>query len=704
MLVRGIIFILMVLLLTVACKQNKRENLMPPKVEKVKKELTVHNKTRVDNYYWLNERENPKVISYLEAENNYLKQSMEHTEDFQKKLFNEITGRIVQDEETVPYLSNGYYYYVRYEKGKEYPIYCRKKGDLTADEEVILNVNEMASGYSFYAVRGLSISPNNNLLAFGVDTVSRRKYSISVKDLSTGEIKKDIISNTTGGSVWANDNNTLFYTTKDSTLRPDKVVRYQLDKPNVNTVVYHEKDNTFNVYLSKSKSRKYIFATIESTLSSEVRVLDANSPLSEFKVIHKREKDHLYYVTHFGDAFYYLTNHNALNFKIMKSKTSQTNFKYWKEVIGHRDDVLITDLEMFKNFMVVEEQKGGLSHIRIIENKSKKEHYLPFEEPAYKAYISTNREYDTNQLRFKYTSMTTPYSTFEYNMQSKQKTLLKQNKVNGGYDKDAYITERIFAVAKDGVKIPISLVYKKDLKKAEGNPLFLYAYGSYGSSMSATFSSVRLTLLDRGFVYAIAHVRGGQEMGRQWYEDGKLLKKKNTFTDYIACAEKLIADKYAAKDKVFAYGGSAGGLLMGAVINMRPDLWRGVIAAVPFVDVVTTMLDESIPLTTGEFDEWGNPKIEKYYDYMLSYSPYDQVEKKNYPAMLVTTGLHDSQVQYWEPAKWVAKLREYKTDKNPLYLRTDMEVGHGGASGRFKRYEETALKYAFLFDLIGIEK
>ncbi|MEA2004749.1 MAG: S9 family peptidase [Acidobacteriota bacterium] len=686
-------------------KQEDEKIVKPPVAEKIKKELTIHGHTRVDNYYWLNERENPKVIEYLKAENEYTTTVLKHTEDLQKVLFDEIVGRIKQTDMSVPFRSEGYYYYTRYEEGQEYPLYCRRKGSMVAQEEIMLNVNEMAKGHSFYNVTGLNVSTNNNLLAFGVDTVSRRKYTIHFKDLTTGEILKDEIPDTSGRPVWANDNKTVFYAVKDEALRPFKIYNHVLGEDVSNDKeIYHEEDVTFNTYVRKSKSKKYLFILSTSTLSTEYRFLDANEPEGEFKVLQPREKDLEYNVAHFKDDFYIMTNYKAKNFRLMKTPVNETLKENWTEVIPHREDVLLEQFEIFNDFLVVNERKNGLTNLRIIKWDDSSSHYLDFGEETYTAYISTNPEFDTNLLRFGYSSLTTPNSTFDYNMETREKKLLKQQEVLGDFDPANYHAERLYATAKDGVKVPISLVYRKGLKKDGKNPLLLYGYGSYGNSMNPSFSSVRLSLLDRGFVYAIAHIRGGQELGRSWYEDGKLLKKKNTFTDFIACAEHLIEEKFTNPEKLFAMGGSAGGLLMGAVVNMRPDLFKGVIAAVPWVDVVTTMLDDSIPLTTSEYDEWGNPANKEYYDYMLSYSPYDQVEAKDYPAMFVTTGLHDSQVQYWEPAKWVAKLRAMKTDNNILLLHTNMEAGHGGASGRFKRYKTTAMEYAFMLDLAGIGK
>ncbi len=678
----------------------------PPVAEKIPKELTIHGDTRVDDYYWLNERDNPQVIDYLNAENAYKDAVMKHTESFQKKLYDEIVGRIKKTDMSVPSKESGYYYYSRYEEGGEYPIYCRRKGTMEAEEEILLNVNEMAKGHAYYSVAGYSVSSNNNLIAFGVDTVSRRKYTIHFKNLKTGEILPDKITITSGRAAWANDNKTIFYILKDEeTLRSYKILKHVLGTdPSSDKEVFEEKDVTFSTYVYKSKSKKYLIIGSGSTLSDEYRFLDADNPDGKFKIIQPREKDLLYGVAHYKDKFYIRTNYKAKNFRLMATPVNKTTKGNWKEVIPHRDDVLLQRFEVFKDFLVVNERKNGLPNLRIMRWDKKGEHYLDFEEEAYSAYIAYNPEFDTDVLRYGYTSMTTPRSVFDYNMNTKEKTLLKQQEVLGDFDSNNYHAERLYATARDGTKVPISLVYRKGLEKNGDNPLLLYGYGSYGASMNASFSSVRLSLLDRGFVYAIAHIRGGQEMGRYWYDEGKLLKKKNTFTDFIDCAEHLIAEKFTNPDMLFAEGGSAGGLLMGAIVNMQPDLFKGVTAAVPWVDVITTMLDPNVPLTTSEYDEWGDPNKKEYYDYMLSYSPYDNVEAKDYPAMLVTTGLHDSQVQYFEPAKWVAKLRALKTDKNILLLDTDMESGHGGASGRFRRYKRTALQYAFFLDQVGIKK
>lgn len=690
-------------LMIVACQENQKINNMPPSAKKIEKKLTIHGDTRIDNYYWLNERDNPEVIAYLEEENEYTRVSLQETEALQSKLFDEIVGRIKQTDMSVPYFLNGYFYYTRYEEGNEYPIYCRKQNSLDNAEEIMLNVNEMARGHDFYQVGDWDVSADNNLLAFSVDTVSRRKYTLYIKNLVSGEVYADRINNTSGSVTWANDNETLFYATKDKTLRPDKIFSHRVGSDSKDDrLVYHEKDATFNVYLYKTKSRKYLFIASTSTLSSEFRYLDANNPNGTFQVFSPREKDHLYYVDHYKDVFYIRTNDQALNFRLMKTPTELTGKTNWTEVIPHRDDVLLEGIELFNDFMAVSEKKSGLDQLRIFSFAGENDYYIEFNDPTYVAFFAQNPEFDSKVLRFTYTSLTTPRTVYDYDMATKERTIMKQQEVLGGYQAEDYTSERIYATAADGVQIPISLVFKKGVEKNRENPLLIYGYGSYGASMEPYFSSVRLSLLDRGFVYAIAHIRGGQELGRAWYESGKLFQKKNTFTDFIACTQHLIDAGYTSPEYCFAMGGSAGGLLMGAVSNMAPELYRGMIAAVPFVDVITTMLDESIPLTTGEYDEWGNPNEKEYYDYMLSYSPYDQVKRQDYPALLVTTGLHDSQVQYWEPAKWVAKLREYKTDDNLLVLFTQMEYGHGGASGRFERYKETALEYSFMFHLLGI--
>ena len=684
----------------------KEPTATPPIAAKKPKDLTIHGHTRVDEYFWLNDRENPEVIKYLTDENTYTKAIMADTDTFQAKLYKEMRSRIKEDDTSVPYKDNGYWYYTRYEEGKEYAIHCRKKGTMEGAEEILLNENELAEGHDYFSAGGLTVSDDNKWLSFSIDTVSRRLYTIHFKNLETGEILAESIPNSEGGVAWAADNKTVFYAKKDlQTLRTPEIYRHVVGTAaTTDKLIFTEEDDTFNCSVWRSRSKAKIFIGSYQTVSTEYRMLDASKPEGEFVLIEPRSRDHEYSVTDFGDKLYIVTNLEAKNFRLMEAPVKSPGRKNWKEVIAHRPETLLEGVEMFKDFMVLEERTNGLSMLRIRKQSTGEEHYVNFGEAAYTTYLSTNREFDTDKLRYGYSSMTTPWSTFEYGMATKERTLLKEQPVIGTFKKENYTTERIMATATDGTKVPISIVYRKGVKKDGSAPLLLYAYGSYGASMDAYFSSTNLSLLDRGFIYAIAHIRGGEEMGRQWYEDGKLLKKKNTFTDFIDCGEHLIKSGYTSKGKLFAMGGSAGGLLMGAVVNMRPDLWKGVVAAVPFVDVVTTMLDESIPLTTGEYDEWGNPNVKEYYDYIRSYSPYDNVEAKEYPNMLVTTGLHDSQVQYWEPAKWVARLRDRKTGDNLLLLHTNMDAGHGGASGRFESLKETALEFAFIFKLMGIKE
>ncbi len=708
--------------LLASCGTEKTEKARPhlainaPTAKKVPEELKIHEDTRIDNYFWMRlsdqqkNAENPDaqtqdVLDYLNAENDYTETAMKHTEGLQKKLYDEIVGRIKKDDSSVPYNDNGYSYYTRFEEGMDYALYCRKELADGAKEEIMLNGPEMAKGHSYFAIGGRSVSPDNKLLAYGVDTVSRRRYTIFFKDLKTGEILSDKLENTTSGVAWANDNKTMFYTSKDSiTLRANKIYKHVLGTDqSEDELVFEEKDDTFSTFVYRSRSDKYIMIGSYQTLSTEYRFLDANTPNAEWKIIQPREKDLEYSVDHFGDHFYISTNLDATNFKLVKTPITATTKENWEDVIPHREDVLLQDFVAFKEHLVLEERVNGLRSVRVMKWNGDNDHYIEFNDPSYVAYPTTNLDFDTNILRYGYTSLTTPFSTIDYNMDTKEQEILKEEEVvDPNFSKDNYVSERLYATAKDGVKIPISLVYKKGIEKTADTPLLLYSYGSYGSSTEPYFSSTRLSLLDRGFIFAMAHIRGGQEMGRYWYEDGKLLKKKNTFTDFIDVGDHLVKEGYTSSKHLYAYGGSAGGLLMGAILNMKPELWNGVVAAVPFVDVVSTMLDETIPLTTFEFDEWGNPKNKEYYEYMKSYSPYDNVEAKEYPNILVTTGYWDSQVQYWEPAKWTAKLRELKTDDNLLILDCDMETGHGGASGRFKRYERTALSYAFMLDLEGI--
>lgn len=720
---KKIVFILPIAFL-LSCKNNNTtdstttkmilnpDKATAPIAEKKEHWRTIHGDSVLDNYYWMYDffgkgPDSTKAVDYLKAENAYLDTVMSSTDKFQADLFTEMKARIKEKDESVPVFKNGYYYYTRTEDGKQYYKYCRKKGSLEAKEEILLDIDKMAEGHSYYSASGFSISEDNKLLAYAIDEVSRRQYTIYIKNLETGEILKDAIKNTEGSACWANDNKTIYYTSKNEvTLLSEKIKRHTLGTDaSTDVTVYEEKDKSNYIGVYKSKNNKYIIIYSAATMSSEVRILDASKANDAFKVFQPRMKDVLYNVIVLNDKFLVRTNKDgALNFKLMECPFDKTEVANWKEYVPHRKEVLIQGVTEFKDFVVIEERKDGLVNMCVKNLNTKTDHYISFGEAAYAANASGNAEYNSNTLRYNYTSLTTPSSVYDYNMLTKEKKLMKQQEVLGGYKVDDYVTERLFATAKDGTKVPISLVYKKGFKKDGNAPLLLYAYGSYGASMDASFNSSRISLLDRGFVYAIAHIRGGQDLGRQWYEDGKMMKKKNTFTDFINCGEFLVDQKYTSKGHLYAQGGSAGGLLMGAVANMAPDLWHGIIAQVPFVDVVNTMLDESIPLTTNEFDEWGNPKNKEAYDYMKSYSPYENVEAKNYPNILVTTGLHDSQVQYFEPSKWVAKLRAMKTDKNVLLLHTNMEFGHGGASGRFDYLKDIALNYAFMFSLEGIEK
>ncbi len=688
--------------------QNKMGNtLKAPVATVIPKTLEKHGDIRIDNYFWLNDRENPQVIDYLNQENAYYDSMTAHTKKFQAELYEEMKGRIEEKDESVPYLFNGYYYITRYEVGQDYPIYSRKKGSLQAQEEIMFDCNEMAKGYKYFKLSGISISKDNQFAVFATDVVGRRIYTMQVKNLITGEILSDRVENFTGNATWANDNQTIFYTRQDAqTLRSDKVFKHRLgDDSTQDTLVYFEKDDMFDVSVYKEKSRKYIVIVSSSTLTTECQIALADEANPKFRIFQKRKRGLEYSISHYGDHFYVVTNiDKATNFKVMKTPENATTKENWTDLIPHRKEVLIEDVEIFKDYLVVSERSNGLNKIRIIPWSGKGEYYLPFENETYTAYVTTNVDFDTDVLRYGYQSMATPSSVIDFNMKTKERIVLKEQKVLGGkFDKNNYVEERIWATATDGTKIPISMVYRKELKKDGNNPLLLYAYGSYGISMDPYFSSTRLSLLDRGFIYGIAHIRGGEDLGRQWYEDGKLLKKKNTFTDFIDCSKFVIAQGYTSPSHLFAEGGSAGGLLMGAIINEAPQLYRGVIAQVPFVDVMTTMLDDTIPLTTGEYDEWGNPNEKKYYDYMRSYSPYDNVKAQDYPNLYISTGLHDSQVQYWEPAKWVAKLRAVKTNDNLLFLSTNMDAGHGGASGRFEALKELAREFSFMLDLEKIK-
>jgi len=696
------LFIVLFLMTLTAC--SRRESATPPVAKKIPKDVSVHGDTRIDDYFWLRERDNPDVIAYLEAENAYTETMMKHTEKLRDEIYQELVGRIKETDFDVPVKDGDYFYYKRTEKGKQYPIYCRKAGSLEADEEVIFDQNAMAEGHKFYRLGVFRVSPNHKLLAFSVDTTGSETYTIHFKDLTTGNVLEESIPNTYYSVQWANDNKTLFYSILDDAKRPFKLFRHRLGtNPANDKLIHFEEDEMYFLSLGKTKSRKYLLLKLESQITTEVWALDADRPNGKFRIIHPRQHKMEYYVEHHGDKFYILTNDDAINFKLMEAPTRHPAKRNWREVIPHREEVKLDRVEPFKNHLVVYERENGLERIRITDLTTNKTHDIAFEEPVYSISYGSNPDFNSETLRFNYSSLVTPHSVFDYNMRTRQRELKKQQDVLGGYDPADYQSERVFAQAPDGVKIPISLVYKKGLKKDGDNPMFLYGYGSYGVIIDPSFNSNRLTLLDRGFVYAIAHIRGGGSLGRAWYENGKLLKKKNTFTDFIACAEHLIAEQYTSSDKLVIYGGSAGGLLMGAVANMRPDLFKAVIAKVPFVDVVNTMLDPSIPLTVIEYEEWGNPNIKEYYDYIKTYSPYDNVEAKDYPNLLITAGLNDPRVQYWEPAKWTAKLRALKTDDNLLLLKTNMGAGHAGASGRYDYLKDIAFDYAFLFDVLGID-
>ncbi|HXG96857.1 MAG TPA: S9 family peptidase [Gemmatimonadales bacterium] len=661
-----------------------------------------HGNVRVDPYYWLKDRNNPEVIKYLEDENAYTKTVMAHTEALQERLYEELKGRVLQNDQSVPFRERNYFYYTRLVEGKNYPIYARKRGSLSAPEEIMIDANVLAEGKATFLIRAWEVSSAEDLLAFAADTTGGRVSSIRFKNLRTGEMLPDIVPRAIGGIAWAEDNRTLFYTKPDSvSVRPYQVYRHRLGTPAAtDQMVYEDKDETYYVGVFKTKSRAYIMIQSSQTMATEYSYIRADQPDAPFKVLIPRERGHEYSANHFGDYFYILSNDHAKNFRLMRTPVAKPGRDNWQEVIPHRADVLLEDFEFFRDYLVLTERKDGLVQLRVRPWSGTNEYYLDFGEPAYLAYVSTNLEFDTPVLRYGYTSLTTPSSTYDYDMRTRQKTLLKRDQILGGFDPANYVSERFFTTARDGARVPVSLVYRKGISRPA--PLLLTGYGSYGSSSDPTFSSDRLSLLDRGFAFAIAHIRGGSEMGRAWYENGRQLQKKNTFNDFVDVADDLIRRGYTSADRLFARGASAGGLLMGAVVNMRPELFKGVIAGVPYVDVITTMMDSTIPLTTGEYDEWGNPHDSTFYRYMLSYSPYDHVEQKAYPNLLVTAGLYDTQVLYVEPAKWTAKLRAMKTGTNRLILRTNMEAGHGGASGRYKHWRDVAFEYAFLLDLAGL--
>ncbi len=699
------------LTLIVSCNQHNPKdlikNITPPIADKKPVNLKMHDDIRVDDYFWMNERDHPEVIDYLERENAYYDKMTAHTKEFQKELFEEMKGRIKEDDASVPFKNNGYWYYTRYEIGKDYPILCRKKDSLSSQEIIVFDNNKMAQGHSYFNQAGYTVSEDNTIAAFGVDTVSRRQYTVRFKNLETGEFYSEKIENTTGRAVWANDNKTVYYTRKDpETLRSNQVYKHVLGtKVEDDQLVFQEEDETFYSYVYKTKSKKYIVIGSSSTLTSEFRIISADDTSGEFAIFQERTRGLEYSIAHFQEDFYILTNKDgATNFKLMKTPVAKTGKENWEDVLAHRENVLLEDIDIFKKYLVISERENGLNKIRITSWDGEIDYYLPFDNETYTASPGVNIDFDTTTLRYFYNALNTPSSVIDFDMVTKEKTILKEQEVLGGsFKKENYVMERIWATAQDGVKVPVSLVFHKNTRKNGKAPLLQYAYGSYGSTIDPSFSTIRLSLLDRGFIFAIAHVRGGEYLGRKWYEDGKLLKKKNTFTDFTDVSKHLIKEKYTSKEHLYASGGSAGGLLMGAVVNSAPELYNGVIASVPFVDVVTTMLDDSIPLTTGEYDEWGNPNDKTYYEYMKSYSPYDNAFAKAYPNLFVNTGYHDSQVQYWEPAKWVAKMRTNHTGENQIIFHCNMDAGHGGASGRFEALKEVAQEYAFLLDLENIK-
>ena len=703
-------FLLVSIMFVISCnnqiKPPLKNSIIPPKADKIPVSFKKFNDIRIDDYYWLKERDNPEVIDYLERENDYYEKMTSHTLDLQDKLFNEIKSKIKEDDESVPYFLNGYWYKTKYKEGLGYPIYARYKDSLNNKEEILFDCNELAKKHDYFNLSNFQISPNNKIVAYSTDIVSRRLYSINFKNLETGEIYSDEIINSSGSFAWANDNSTLFYTNRDvNTLRNDKIFKHTLNTNYENDeLVYFEKDETFYANVSKSKSRKYIIISSYSTLTSEFQFLSADNPDDSLKLFNKRKRGVEYNINHFEDYFYIITNKdNAYNYKLMKTKINNTSMNNWEDVIEHRKNVLVEGIDVFNDYLVISERVNGLNRINIKKWDNSENYFLNFDNETFSSNTTTNLDFDSKKLRYAYNSLNEPYSVIEFDMVTKEKNILKQHKVlDTNFEKNNYVTERVWADSRDGNKIPISLIYKKGVEKDGSNPLLLYGYGSYGNTIDPSFSISRLSLLDRGFIYAISHVRGSEYLGRDWYENGKLLNKKNTFYDFIDSTKFLISQDYTSAEHSYAYGGSAGGLLMGSIINMAPELYNGVIAAVPFVDVITTMLDETIPLTTSEYDEWGNPNKKQYYDYMMSYSPYDNVSKLKYPNLLVTTGLHDSQVQYWEPAKWVAKLRDYKLDDNYLFLNTNMETGHGGSSGRFEAIKDLAKEYAFILDLENI--
>jgi oligopeptidase B len=683
--------------------QRAVSSISPPIASKLPQTFSLHGDDRTDDYFWLRHRDDPQVIAYLEAENDYTKAVMAHTEALQTALYDEMLARIQETDLSVPYRKGAYYYYSRTETGKAYPIYCRQAGSLDAPETVLLDQNVLAEGHDFFELGLFDVSPNHQLLAYSVDTAGSERYTLFFLNLVMGQLYPETILETGYGFAWGNDNQTVFYTLMDEAQRPFKLMRHRLGSAvSDDELVYDEADESYFLSVGKTRSDAYILLELGSKITSEVHYLDANQPEGKFQVIQPRSSGIEYQVEHHSDSFYIVTNDEALNFKLMRTPVTAPAKDNWQLVIPHRDQVLLEGISAFAKHLVIYERESGLPTIRVRQLASGEEHYIQFPDPTYSADEDNNPEFDTEILRFNYTSLVTPRSVFDYNLETQERELKKETPVLGGYDRTQYASDRLMATATDGTQVPISIVYKKGLEQNGTNPLLLTGYGSYGFSYPAAFSSTRLSLLERGVVVAIAHIRGGSEMGRQWYEDGKFLSKKNTFTDFIACSEHLIAQGWTSKEQLAILGGSAGGLLMGAVINLRPDLFKAVVAHVPFVDVVTTILDDHLPLSVMEREEWGDPNDKTFYDYMKSYSPYDNVEAKDYPNLLITAGLNDSRVAYWEPAKWTAKLRSLKTDHNCLLLKTNMGAGHGGASGRYDSLKETAFEYAFLFDQWGL--
>ena len=674
----------------------------PPVADKRPVELESNGDVRIDDYFWLNERDNPEVIAYLDAENAYTNSVLADTSGLKQRLIDEMTARIKQEDVSAPYKHGDYFYYRRYKEGKEYPIYCRRKGSMGGDEEVLLDVNVEAGDSPYFSVGEFRVSPDHTLAAYGVDTVGRRFYDLHIIDLETGAKLPDVIEDTTSNFRWAADSKTIIYGKQHpETLRWERVYRYAVGSDR-SELVYEESDETFNTYVYETISREHIFIASTSTLSTEIRYLEADAPDEKPNVFLPREEEHEYFVIDGGDRFYVMSNEGAPNFQLFEAPFDKTAKEHWSVVLPHRDDVLMENVDVLKDHIIVSARRSGLTQLEVIDRSNGESHVIDAGEDVYETFSGDNYEFDSTVFRYDYESMTTPESVYDYDLVARERQMIKEKEVLGGFNRNDYISERLWATARDGTRIPVSLVYRKGIELNGQNPLLQYAYGSYGYSVDPGFSSNLLSLLDRGFVYAIAHIRGGSEMGRQWYYDGRQFKKMNTFTDFIDVSKFLVEQGYTSPEHLYALGGSAGGLLMGAVLNMAPDMYNGVSTRVPFVDVVTTMLDESIPLTASEWDEWGDPRKKDFYDYMLSYSPYDQVRRQDYPNVLVTTSLHDSQVQYWEPAKWVAKLRDYKTDNNLLLLQTDMQAGHSGKTGRFQSLEDAALYYTFFLHLEGV--